>query len=127
MAVITYEAINPSLIESTTMRKKLYDGVHRTTLIAPNEGYALHVKGLDYNAIDEETGLPSEEITLGYKTTEISMGYNYDFDNVVAGFDGDIPVNKVGREELYTIPLSSVPNPENQIFGGGGNNDHEIM
>ena len=111
MATITYEAIIPPMIENTNMRKMLADGVHITTRIAPVEGYVLHDNGLDYPAIDEETGMPSTEMVLGYKEGEVSVAANYDF--------------VANPRELYTVLRSSVP--ENQIFGGGGNNDHEIM
>jgi hypothetical protein len=97
---ITYEAIIPPIIENTNMRKMLSDGVHRTTRIAPAEGYVLHDNILDENVFDEETSMITEEIALGYKEGEVSVRYDYDFD--------------ANPRELYAVLRSSVP--EDRIF-----------
>ena len=74
----TYQEVNPSLIEHTTMVKVLFDGVHRKYRITQNEGYKLHVKGRDVNDIDPVTG---EEIhELGYTSTTVSIDAAYDFE-----------------------------------------------
>jgi len=107
MATITYENVNPTLIANTTMQKRLYDGIHKSYLITPNEGYVLHDKVGDLIETDEITG---EEIkTLAYFRGTCTCGANYDF--------------VANSREFYTVPESSVP--ANQIFGG--NNNHEIM
>ena len=101
--------------------------------ITPNEGFVLHTKNYDFEVFDEETLESTGEILLGFTSTYISLGANYNFSDVVPGFytytdeNGmtvNIPINKVGRFEIFAIPASIVP--ENQIFGGG-NDDHEIM
>lgn len=107
---ITYEDINPPIIENTIMRRRLLDGVARTIQITPIEGYVLHDNNLDDYLLDEETGMPTEEIVLGYKEGEVSVRYDYDF--------------IANPRELYAVPRDTVP--ENQIFGGV-NNDHEII
>lgn len=105
---ITYEDIIPSLIENTTMRKLLLDGVHRTYNIKAVDGYVLHDKALDAPAIDEY-GEPTEEIALGYTRGTCSCGASYDF--------------TVNSREFYAVLTDTVP--ENQIFGA--DNDHKIM
>jgi hypothetical protein len=82
------------------MRKVLFDGTHRTTRIAPAENYVLHDNILDDAALDEITGMPTDEILLGYKDGEVSVRYDYDF--------------SANPRELYAVPRSSVP--EERIF-----------
>lgn len=106
----TYEDVIPTLIENTTMQKRLLDGVHRTYRITPNEGYVLHDKERDWYELDPETGMESEEVTLGYTTGTATCAANYDF--------------TANPREFYAVPENSVP--ADQIFGGE-NNDHEIM
>lgn len=56
-------------IENATMRKYINkNGVFRAYFITPNEGYKLHDKTLD------------TETEQGYTTSEVSCGYNYNFD-----------------------------------------------
>ena len=102
--------------------------------ITPNEGFVLHTKNYDTEVFDEETLEPTGEILLGFTSAYAAVGYNYDFDNVVAdtytytdenGMTVSIPINKVGRFEIFAIPASIVP--ENQIFGSGNNGEHEVM
>ena len=101
--------------------------------ITPNEGFVLHTKNYDTEVFDEETLEPTGEILLGFTSTYISLGANYNFNDVVAdtytytdenGMAVSIPISKVGRFEIFAIPANIVP--ENQIFGVG-NNDHETM
>ena len=107
---ITYEDVIPSLIENTTMKKRLFDGVHKTYTITPNENYVLHDINYDEEILDEETLEPTGEVILGYRTSETIVPANYDF--------------VVNPRELYAVLESSVP--ADQIYGGG-NNDHEAM
>lgn len=111
MATYTYEDVIPTLIPNTTMRKLFIDGVHRTYNITPIDGYVLHDKNRDWYDIDPETGMDSEEPTLGYTTGTATCAANYDF--------------AANPREFYAVPESEVP--ADQIFGGGDNNDHEIM
>lgn len=102
--------------------------------IDPNEGYVIHTTNYDSPVFNEETMEETGEVLLGFTSTYISLVANYNFDVVVPGFytytdaNGmtvNVPINKVGRFEIFAIPASIVP--ENQIFGGGNNNDHETM
>ncbi len=104
---ITYEPVNPTLIENTTMQKKLLDGVHRVYTIKANEGYVLHDKSMDWYLDDPETGVPV--LYLGYAVGEKTCAANYDF--------------TANPREFYAVPADSVP--ADQIFGGG--NDHEVI
>jgi hypothetical protein len=108
--VITYEDVTPSLIANTTMQKRLFDGVHKTYLITPNEGYVLHDNTLDECEYDPETGELIRVVNLGYTDNTTTCGYNYDF--------------AANSREFYAVLRTEVP--ENQIFGGG-NNSHENM
>ena len=97
---ITYEPIIPPIIDNTMMRKMIVDGIHKTTRIAPVEGYVLHDNNLDDKVFDEESRIPTVEIVLGYKEGKISVGHNYDFAE--------------NPRELYTVLRSDVP--EGRIF-----------
>lgn len=106
---IIYEEVIPSPIENATTVKGIVDGVHRNYRISPNEGYVLHDKRDDFVEIDPDT---EEEITrLAFFRGMCSCRFDYDF--------------VANPYEFYTVPEDSVP--ADQIFGGGDNNDHEIM
>lgn len=83
----------------------------RAYRITPKEGYVLHTKNFDIPVIDEETGEETGATIPGYTPATISVGYNYNFEE--------------NPFEIYAVLRSEVP--ENQIFGGGDNNDHEVM
>ena len=106
---ITYEDVIPSLIENTTLQKRLYDGVHRQYLIKAADGYLLHDNRLDWEDFDPETYEPV--FKLGYTRGEKTCAATYDFE--------------ANPYEFYTAPDNGEI-PDNQIFGGV-NNDHEIM
>ena len=108
MAVITYEEVNPTLIENTTMRKLLRDGVHQAYYISPAGDYVLHDNALDWTDIDPETG--EEVLFRGYTGGMASCAANYNF--------------VANPREFYAVPENEVP--ADQIFGGGDNN-HEVM
>lgn len=106
----TYEDVATTLVENTTMRIRLRDGVPYQYLITPNENYVLHDNTYDYIELDAD-GNPIEDTrVLGYRTSTASCAYAYDFTVNPRGF--------------YAVLRSEVP--ENQIFGGGDNNV-EIM
>ena len=96
---VTYEEINPTPIENTTVRKILLDGVHRGHFIDANAGYVLHDKTLDAPEYDPETYEETGNILLGYSDDTKSCGTNYDWD--------------ANPREFYAVLRSSVP--ENQI------------
>ena len=106
---VTYQDVNPSLIANTTMQKRLYDGVHKQYLIAPNENYVLHDNRLATD-IDID-GNPIDPPLAGYTGTTVSVAASYDF--------------TANPFNIYAVLRNTVP--EDQIFGGGDNNDHEVM
>lgn len=107
---MAFEIVNPTLIENTTMQKYINNqGVFRTYHITPVNGYVLHDKARDYTNIDEET--MEEVLVLGYTRGTATCAANYDF--------------TTNPREFYAVPESDVPDPENQIFSGGGGN-HEV-
>ena len=105
----TYENVNPTLVENTTMKLMVRDGVPKNYMITPNEGYVLHDSAFD-TWIDIDGNELTEPI-LGFRTTTATCPVTYDF--------------VVNSREFYTVPADSVP--ADQIWGGGGNNDHEII
>lgn len=78
MSKYTYQDVNPSLIDNTSMQIKLRDGKPYRYLITPVSGYALHDRSYDTIEIDEETG--EERVTaLGYRTSTATVPFSYDF------------------------------------------------
>lgn len=112
---ITYEPVNPSLIENTIMQKRLSDGVHRTYTIKAVDGYVLHDNANDWQGVDEN-GMPLFDengepvMVLGYSIGTVTCAANYDF--------------VANPRDFYAVPVDSVP--ADQIFGGIDNN-HEVM
>lgn len=103
-----YEDVNPSLIENTTMKRVLQDGVNRGYRISPVSGYVLHDKNADWTDVNPDT--MEETYMLGYKRGTVTCGATYDF--------------TANPREFYAVLETDVP--ADQIFGGG-NNDHEVM
>lgn len=104
-----YISVEP-IIENTTMEKYVNsNGVERTYVIAPIDGYVLHDSRKDFTRLDEN----DEEILLeGFGRGSVSVPISYDF--VVNPFN------------LYTKLVSEVP--ADQIFGGGTTQpEHEVM
>lgn len=110
MEVVTYEVVTPTPIENVTVTKVFSDGVHKIYRLKAVDGYVLHDNRYDYYAFDEESGMPSTEVTLGYTGGTVSANARYDF--------------TANPYEFYAVLRTSVP--ENQIFGGV-DNDHEVM
>ena len=92
--IVTCEDVNPTLIENTTMKKKLLDGVFKVYTVKANDGYILHDNNCDTPAYDEETLKETGEIILGFRpsTYTATCAANYDFTANPRGF--------------YTIPQS---------------------
>ena len=108
MAVITYEDINPTLIENTTMQKLIRAGTHQAYYITPNSGYVLHDSTHDYE--DAEGNCHP-----GYRATTASCGADYDFATNPRGFhaykEGDEPAEIYADEasdEDYQAALRSM-------------------
>lgn len=91
-------------LSNITVTEKLNNGVLIAYAIQANEGYVLHDNMLDY---EDEYG----NITLGYYSSFRTVAKSYDF--------------TANPREFYAVLESSVP--ADQIFGIGGNNDHEVM
>lgn len=109
MMAFRYEDVNPTLIENTSMQKIFINDVHKQYSITPNEGYVLHD-----NAYDVWYDIEGNELTepiKGYRRTTATCGANYDF--------------VANPREFYAVPENEVP--ADQIFGGSGNNEPEIM
>ena len=127
---VTYEDIIPTLVPNTTMKRTLSNGNPMNIRIYPEDGYVLHLKRNDEENFDPITG--ETTITLWFSSGMKSVNINYDFSVKVQdtytytdenGNYITIPIEKIGAEEIYTLPESIVPTA--QIFGGG--NGHEIM
>lgn len=108
MAIVTKEIVTP-VFDNTTMKKVYHDGVHKLFEIAPVDGYVLHNNVYD-SYFDPELGEEVTEPILGFTRGISTCRYDYDF--------------VVNPYEFYAVPENSVP--ENQIFGGDNNNDHEV-
>lgn len=78
--------------------------------VYPCEGYVLHSASYDEPVIDEETGLETGEVILGYIDSYVGLNRMYNFETN--------PLN------IYAVLRSEVP--ADRIFGAG-DNDHEVM
>ena len=103
--VYTYEDVNPTLIENTTMQKRLRNGTHIQYTVTPNDGFVLHDADLDFTNPED-----LEAVVQGYTTGTCSCSASYDFE--------------ANPREFFAVLRTSVG--EDQIFGGG-DSDHEIM
>lgn len=119
----TYEDVIPSLIPNTIMQKKLGDGIHRTYTIKAIDGYVLHDKTRDYEYINPDTDewIPKR----GYTTAMSTCQAAYAFTPTEITIDDGTVVTAYGAREYFAIPENDVP--ADQVFGGGNNNNHEIM
>lgn len=119
----SYEDLIPSLIPNTTMQKRLFDGVLRSYLIYPCDGYVLHDNALDIEETDEY-GVPTGRVIFGYYPIQRSCGFNYDFTPVTVTDENGVTHTGYGSREFFARPISEVPT--DQIFSLPGN-DHEVM
>lgn len=108
-------------IPNVTITPKVYNGVTRGYDLAPNSGYVLHdneANGLDIFG----------NIIPRYSRGSCSCGINYDFSasaKTVTDINGnEVVVTAYGSREFFAFPENLVPDPENNIYGGGDN--HEI-
>lgn len=112
-----YVDCETSNVPNTTMAV-FTNGLGNQTMyrFTPNDGYVLHVKRGDAPIYDEDDNLVgyTERYCDGSKTVPI----DYDFSVVVPdthtytdenGMIVNIPIERVGKEELYTLPASIVP------------------
>ncbi len=116
MPIISYETME-TLIPNAVMRKRLTDGVVRGYLIRPAEGYLLHDNAYDRFAYDEETYEPIGIESFGYRSTEGSVGYNYDFTPVEMQDETGATVTAYGSRQFFCKPIAEVGEGA-EIFGG---------
>lgn len=121
MATITYESME-SIVPNAIMRKGFLDGVFKNYRIKPADGYVLHDSGYDTIVTDDE-GNETGEIILGYRASEGSVGYNYDFTPIQMLDEAGNTVTAYGSRQFFCKLESDVP--VDQIFGVT-NPDHEI-
>lgn len=84
-----------STYENTTMKE--YRNSNEVLIayrIEPNEGYVLHCKTLDNIEREEFTGEPTGKVNLGYTSSFVQVGYNYDFEK--------------NPLELYAVPEDQI-------------------
>ncbi len=86
--IVTYEDVNHALIENTTMKKKMLDGVFKVYTVKANDGYILHDNNCDMPVYDEKTLKETGEIILGFRpsTYTATCSANYDFAANPRGF-----------------------------------------
>lgn len=104
----TFVAVEPPLIENTTMVRCVEVGNYQIT---PIEGYALHDKGMDSYYYDPDLMETTDQLILGFRLSTAGVGPNYDW--------------TANPREFYTVLLSQLP--ENSELFGGVDNDHEVM
>lgn len=103
---IVYEIATDIVRENITVERKYIDGVLKGYRLTANEGYVLHSPSLDVEVEDPMTG-----------ETRIEQ-YYYRQWNLTA-------VRPISTWDWHAVPESDVP--ADMIFGGGNNNDHEVM
>lgn len=74
-----YENVMPSLIENTTMQKRILNDSEITYCIKPNEGYLLHDKLYDEPVMDEVTMEETGKAILGFRKSTATVPVGYDF------------------------------------------------
>ncbi len=121
----TYESME-SIIPNAVMRKRLSNGVLRSYLIRPAEGYLLHYNSYDVPVLDENDNIVDGEFVLGYRSTEGSVGYNYDFTPVEMQDETGATVTAYGSRQFFCKPISEVGEGAG-IFGGNTEPKPEIM
>lgn len=98
------------VFENTTMKASYSNSnVLIGYFVYPCEGYVLHSSSYDEPIIDEETGLETGEVMLGYIDSSVGLTRNYNFETN--------PLN------IYAVLRNEVP--ADRIFGE--DNDHEVM
>lgn len=105
MAVYTYEVSTEHNFPNITVYRRLKDGVLNGWRVNTNEGYVMYDPNDPHIDYDED----ENEITVFWYYTVKVLTLNYNFANF----------------PWVAVPRNSVD--DNYIFGGGNNNDHEIM
>lgn len=106
MATYTEEIATEFNFPNITIWKVLRDGVVAGYKARTNDGFVMYDPNANDTELDPET---MEERPVTYYYVIKSLNANYNFANF----------------PWVAVPRDSVD--ENYIFGGGGNNDHEVM
>mgnify|MGYP007115388186 CR=1 FL=1 len=106
MANVYYEVATDLNFPNITIERRYYDGVHSGYRMTANEGYVFYDTTANDTELNPET---MEEVPVIYYYTIALLTTNFNFDNF----------------PYVAVPRDSVD--ENYIFGGGNNNDHEVM
>ena len=106
MAVYTYELSTEHNFPGISVYRVLRDGVLNSWEVRANEGYVFY--NVNANDVEWNEDL-QEEVPVTYYYTIKSLPLRFNFANF----------------PWVAVPRDSVD--ENYIFGGGENNDHEVM
>lgn len=106
MAVITFEVATDINLPNITVERKYADGVQTAYRLTANSGYVMYDTTENATEFDPDTG---EEIPVIYYYRQVTY-----------------PVRYSPNTWTYVAVLESSVD-ENYIFGGGDNNDHEVM
>jgi hypothetical protein len=93
-----------NIYPNLTVHKRMRDGVQSGWRVLPNDGYVMYDTTDENWGVDPETG---DLIPMIYYYTNVDLPVNFNF------------ANFTWVAELR----SNVPYPDNQIFGGGNNNE----
>ena len=109
-------------ISNAIITPKELNGVLKGYDIRPNDGYVLHDR--DGDAEDDNGNR-----IYRYSHGRCSCGANYDFSTTTLTVpdvkENDVIVTAYGSRQIFAFPESLVPDPENNIYGGGNNNHKE--
>lgn len=120
MAVYTYEDVVPALVPNTTMKKMFIDGVHRTYVVSPIDGYVLRDKANDVREINIERFEPTGRILFSYASGCCTCGSDYSFEPVEVTDENGVHYTAYGSREFFASPVDEV-DPE-RVFGGRNDN-----
>lgn len=120
-----------TFVPNTRMQKVINSsGDHTQYVFTPEDGYVLHLKRDEVEYEDPDTGETTLVIMFARGNKTVRADYDFDLrvNDVYTytdenGMTVSIPIEKIGPEELYTLPDSVVPT--DQIYGTG--TDHEVM
>lgn len=107
MATYTEVLANDFNYPNIDIYRRYTDGVQTGYKVLPQEGYVMYSPTNDViTELDPNTG---EEVTNIYycRLAILPLRYNFDNFNYIAVLESDVPAD--------------------HIFGGGDNNDHEVM
>lgn len=118
----TFETATEITIPNVLVERGLLDGVHKNYRLSANDGYVLH----DAEADNWD---PDGNLVYAYSSGICSCGKNYDFSTEtlnVPDINGNtVAVTAYGTRQFFAFPENLVPNPEDNIYGGG--NNQEVM